>query len=570
MRLLIGPLNRRDHRAVLDDLEGLDVLAFDRSDADLRFDPAREPLEALWSRLPQGWAPDLLLWWSPEYSLLPEGIERCPVPSVAALGDWNLGLWSTAPLLEAFDWVVTDRAGVQVLRPQLGVPVDHWPMFSFDRALHRPDPGRERDIDVLFVGSLNPDVQAERMPWLGRLVRLGDRHRVVIASGVWGEAYADLLRRARIVWNRSVRGELNMRAYEAAASGALLLMETDNLEVRDVFIDGVSCALYDAATLERVIDAYLGAPARLEAVAEAGRQRVQAETYRAHLERLLAAAQTLTVGSRPFAALPAWRRAYWLGLHALTAADAAGPAAALAHFTRAAGRGGEPAAVAAALGATAARVAFEGGPDRAATVEHACRLLRLAVDLDPGDVVSLGNLGWAHALAGRLEPARTAWLQGLDRLHGEAPFPPDRLPLPGGFDRFRTLWEAAAVAPDLESRAAAFRPLLRARFAARLAETDPARAVDWWTASASACPGVDGNLHALADALTRAGQPAPAADLYAQLLEANPFDWSARTAAVALARDRGDQAALARLAAEVALVARALGAPVAVPAEARA
>ncbi|HXG15803.1 MAG TPA: glycosyltransferase, partial [Calidithermus sp.] len=387
MRVLIGPLNRRDHRAVLGDLDGLDVLAFDRVDADLAFDPAREPLESLWQRLPAGWRPDLLLWWSPEYSLLPEGIERCPVPSVAALGDWNLGFWSTAPLLEAFDWVVTDRAGVQVLAPQLGVPVDRWPMFSFDRALHRPDPGRERDIDVLFVGNLNPDVQAERMPWLGRLVRLGDRRRVVVASGVYGEAYAELLRRTRIVWNRSIRGELNMRAYEAAASGALLLMEADNLEVRDVFTDGTSCALYDATTLERVIDTYLGAPARLEAVAEAGWRRVQAETYRAHLERLLAAAAALTVGPRPFAALPPWRRAYWLGLHALTTPDPAGPAAALAHFTRAASRGADAAALAAALGATAARAALEGAPDQSTTLEHACRLLRLAVDLDPHDIV---------------------------------------------------------------------------------------------------------------------------------------------------------------------------------------
>jgi tetratricopeptide (TPR) repeat protein len=566
VRVLLGPLNRHAHRAVLDELDGLDVLAFDRADADLRFDPAREPLENLWARLPRGWRADLLLWWSPEYALLPEGIERCPVPSIVALGDWNLGLWATAPLLEAFDWVVTDRAGVRALGPQLGVPVDHWPMFSFDRALHRPEPHQERDIEVLFVGNLNPDVQTERMPWLGRLVRLGGRRRVVIASGVYGEAYADLLRRARIVWNRSIRGELNMRAYEAAASGALLLMEADNLEVRDVFSDGVSCALYDAATLERVIETYLGAPSRLEAVAEAGWRRVQSETYRAHFERLLAAAGPLKLGPRPFATLPPWRRDYWLGLHALMTPDPAHVEAALVHFTRAAGRGADPAAVAAALGATATVAALDGGPDRTATLENACRLLRLAVELDPGDVVSLSNLGWAHALAGRHDEARAAWLKALERLQSEAAFPLDRLPLPAGFDRFRTLWEAASVVPDLEGRAAAFRPLLRARIAARLAGGDPVRAADWWAESVAACPGVDGNLHGLAGALAEGGQGARAAEIYERLLEVNAFDWPARTAAVALARDRGDQATIARLAAEAALLARALGAPVAWPA----
>jgi hypothetical protein len=58
-----------------------------------------------------------------------------------------------------------------------------------------------RDIDVLFVGNLNPAVQPERLPWLMRLARLGKRRRVVIQSGVFGDAYRKLLSRARIVFN---------------------------------------------------------------------------------------------------------------------------------------------------------------------------------------------------------------------------------------------------------------------------------------------------------------------------------------------------------------------------------
>src|SRR5205823_5848206 len=112
----------------------------------------------------------------------------------------------------------------------------------------------------LFVGSMNADVQTERAPWLARLARLSDRHRVLLAGGVYGDAYPALLNRARIVWNRSIRGELNMRAYEAPACGALLLMERENLEVRDLFADGVSCALYDGADLELQIERYLRQP----------------------------------------------------------------------------------------------------------------------------------------------------------------------------------------------------------------------------------------------------------------------------------------------------------------------
>ena len=74
---------------------------------------------------------------------------------------------------------------------------------------------------VLFVGNLHPAVQRERMPWLARLAGLGDRRRVVIQTGVFGEAYRALLARSRIVFNRSIRGECNLRVFEAAAAGAL-------------------------------------------------------------------------------------------------------------------------------------------------------------------------------------------------------------------------------------------------------------------------------------------------------------------------------------------------------------
>jgi hypothetical protein len=548
MRVLLGPLNRGAHRPAVD-LPGFDVLLFDRHDADLAFDPAREPLEALWSRLPGGWQPDRLVWWSPEYSLLPAGIERCPVPSIAVLGDWNLGLWATAPLLEAFDWVVTDRPGVRALGPQLRVPVDAWPAFSFDPAIHRREPALPRDIDVLFVGNLNHQVQQERAPWLLRLVRLVDRHRVVVTSGVYGDAYGELLRRARMVWNRSVRGELNMRAYEGPAAGALLLMETENAEVRDVYADGISCALYDGDTLEAQIDRYLAEPERLARVAEAGWRRVQSETYADHFARLVAGAERLTIGPRPFATLPAWRRAYWLGVHALSSADSDRVEAATRHLVRAQAAGGDQGAIASALGAVAATAAATGPGDRARSLQQAAQLFALAVQLCPDDVVSRAGLASIAAASGSPDRARAAWMAVREHLDAGAPFPVDRIPSPFLFDRFRTEWERAAICPDLEGRAAGFRPILAARAAAALAALEPGgdAAVDRWTESVIASPGVDENVRALSRALEAAGHLAVAAEGYERTLSLNPFDWEARVAAAELAGRTGDGARLEAL-----------------------
>src|SRR5207245_1687403 len=46
-----------------------------------------------------------------------------------------------------------------------------------------PWPEHGRDIDILFVGNLNPAVQGQRAAWLARLARLGERRRVLVDAG---------------------------------------------------------------------------------------------------------------------------------------------------------------------------------------------------------------------------------------------------------------------------------------------------------------------------------------------------------------------------------------------------
>lgn len=538
MRALVGPLNAHAHPAQVAALHAADARCFDRSDADVAFDAALEPLDALWARLPDGWRPDCLVWWSPEYSLLPDGIERCPVPSIAVLGDWNLGLWTTAPLLEGFDWVVTDAAGVQFLGPQLNVPVDRWPSYSFDPRLHRRESTGERDIDVLFVGNMNADVQVHRAVWLGRLARLATRFKVLIASGVYGEEYAALLNRARIVWNRSIRGEMNMRAYESPACGALLFLEDENLEVREVFADGESCVLYNEKTLEPLLARYLADPALLHGVAEAGWRRVQDETHEHHLARLLTEARKLHVGARAFASLPEWRRDFWLALHALATPDASAVPAALRHLGRALARAPERGVLSAALGALAVmKSSGESGPEREQTLRLASGFFDAALRKHPDDVVTRANLGWLSVVLGDLDAGRARLDEARAFLRSGASFAVDRMPVPFSFDRFRVEWERAALAADADTRARRFAPLLEARLAAWTAgfETTPDNRVAAFTDSVLAAPGVEDNVRQLAKALEDAGYLDAAVRGHLHVLEQNPFDRDSRLAATRLA-----------------------------------
>src|SRR5262249_8992308 len=131
-----------------------------------------------------------------------------------------------------------------------------------------------RDIDILFVGNFNPAIQSDRLPWLARLARLGDRYRVQIRTGVFGEDYRKILGRARIVFNRSIRGEANQRTFEAAAAGTLLFQETENQEAHAYFRDRQECVYYTSENLEQLLEYYLEHEDERQAIASAGRARV--------------------------------------------------------------------------------------------------------------------------------------------------------------------------------------------------------------------------------------------------------------------------------------------------------
>src|SRR5262249_11656921 len=134
-------------------------------------------------------------------------------------------------LADAPSAAVLRRQGIESARPALlyGVGAGWGAVVPVEQ---------ERDVDLLFLGSGDPDIQAERLPWLARLARLSQRWRVVVAQGIMGPAYREALGKARVVFNRSIRGEANQRTFEALAAGALLFQEADNAEVASILEPG--------------------------------------------------------------------------------------------------------------------------------------------------------------------------------------------------------------------------------------------------------------------------------------------------------------------------------------------
>lgn len=148
----------------------------------------------------------------------------------------------------------------------------------------------QRDLDLVFVGHVLP-LHGQRRRLLDRLRA---RFRLVERQGVFGAEMAGLYARARVVFNCSLAGDLNMRVFEGLASGALVVTDRAGNGLERLFSDGEHLALYgDDDDLERVISAYLAAPARRVQVARRGqrlatRHHTYAHRMRELVERVLA------------------------------------------------------------------------------------------------------------------------------------------------------------------------------------------------------------------------------------------------------------------------------------------
>lgn len=244
---------------------------------DVEFDPSVGSWDQLQRRLPAGFVPDLVLIYWPEQEPLPRGLHRCPVPVVGVVSDYNLSLPYLAGLWPFFDVLLCDRSGVELFRRLSFGDVRYFCQYSFKRPFHRRyDDVAGRDLDVAFAGNLNPEVQRERAPWIERVRGLAGRGlQVTVQSGVHGAGYGRLLNRTRIGWNRSIRGEMNLRAFEVPACGALLFQERENLEVAEFLQPGEEVVLYGDDDFEELVLEHLADERRLQRMARAGQQRIQ-------------------------------------------------------------------------------------------------------------------------------------------------------------------------------------------------------------------------------------------------------------------------------------------------------
>jgi glycosyltransferase involved in cell wall biosynthesis len=514
---------------------------------------AQDTWDDLRARLPAGWEPDAVVL-ALDYTAVPAALWTAPLPVVGLAPDWDLLWHHYRRQLRRCDLVLTDPVGAALLNKQGLAHVEAADLTGCSRVFAgEPLAADERDIDILFVGNLNPWVQRHRLPWLGRLARLAQRRRVVIQTGVSDAEYLALSRRARIVFNRSRVGVCNRRASEAALAGALLFQEEENREAARLFTGGHECVFYRDDNFEALLDHYLDHEDERRALARAGRARAAGMTHEAQwavvAERLEGQLPALRERAerrpQPDAAEELHRR----GQEALVCPGAVDPLLP-PQLEEAVRR--QPGAVALRhlLGLVKARYVSRDDP-ALVTAESAAYHFQRAVDADPGNIAARLNLCEALEAAGQrpaaVEQARHA-LHALARLTEPRPDQLDGFHFPLGFSLFRVEWERAAWAhagdPAAEARAKL--SLLRYRLHAALADWtgDAVHAYEAYLAR----PDLPAARAALGAALQRGGHPHEATLHLIPALANSPFDRVSARALFAALGQLGDADGQARLA----------------------
>ncbi|WP_284643380.1 glycosyltransferase family protein [Paenibacillus silviterrae] len=254
----------------------------------IRLNAGCHTMEAVRTQLPEGWEPELVWVWSPEFHANPAGLFEERVPLVALISDWNLGYGTVCGTLPEYDAIFTDKRGAELLRRRGLRQAAYAPLYSYDPAIHFPVSSAVKDIDVSIVGNLNHEVQEERSLWLKKLCTLRRKGvRVRIDTNLFGADYNDVMNRSKIVFNRSIRSEMNLRAYEAPAAGALMMLEDGNGEVEEHLVPFEEYVPYHENNYEQLILHYLSDPAGREAIAAAGHTKiVETDSYTHHMDRI--------------------------------------------------------------------------------------------------------------------------------------------------------------------------------------------------------------------------------------------------------------------------------------------
>jgi len=187
-------------------------------------------------------------------------------------------------LKDDFDYIFSSQKNfVDIFNPAKSF----WLPYACDPEVHKKFE-LPKIYDIVFVGNTNIDIYSERV----RLLKLiAEKFNLKVFNNVYGADLAKIYSQAKIVFNKSADGEINMRIFEAMSCGSLLI--TDHIKretgIEYLFQDKQHLVFYDnEKDLLEKIDYYLKHDKEREKIALCGHMEViQKHTYEHRAKTML-------------------------------------------------------------------------------------------------------------------------------------------------------------------------------------------------------------------------------------------------------------------------------------------
>lgn len=239
----------------------------------------------------------------------PKSLCQAPCPVVGYMIDVHRSLEPRVCYARYLDHVFVSQLDYLDAFIRLPHPNVHWLPLACDRGTHFRVL-LERNLDVGFVGKLGR-IGSARRDVLERVLN-------TFATNDYGRPYAPnemgaTYSRSKIVFNKSIGGDLNMRFFEALASGALLV--TDRIEngLDKIGEDGKHFIAYQGVedAIEK-IRYYLANDTEREAIASKGQELAFAHhTYGHRLNDILAVVERSSIRRAPVRSASRATEALW-------------------------------------------------------------------------------------------------------------------------------------------------------------------------------------------------------------------------------------------------------------------
>lgn len=252
----------------------------------VRNDIVTDELDAveLLKLLPEGWHPDVVV-------AIQSGAES--ITRISELGCPTVYLsvdtWHDAReflIGHQYDFVFLAQRGIVKYMRKAGCCRVFWLPLACDPERHRATAGEETH-DIAFVGSTHFMVNRQRV---ARLKIVEQHFNLGFSYGLGCDDMARAYGRGKLIFNSSISQDVNMRVFEALATGKPLVTNRDAEAngLFDLFEDEIHLITYTDGNLVRQIQRCLDHPDWARAIGEAGRREVlEKHTYVHRVESLL-------------------------------------------------------------------------------------------------------------------------------------------------------------------------------------------------------------------------------------------------------------------------------------------